>query len=309
MSIIDKIAKKRAELALFVNESARAVLAEDMSEQMRGAVALDLLRLMIASGLSAAAGPLLDVSPAQPKAITKYVLKPAPSDEAIAAALASADDNILGAAKKLGCGNVPIIGYLKRCATATAPVSAQIERQDNVAPAKRQYTVGRERGTVTDAMLLDAVQRHGPNSKAVAAELGLSHGYVNAQRRRLGVPSPKGWATAIGNAKRAADPRALPKVVWTDAKRFELAEMAMRSPRPTTAEIAQAFRTTESAVWIALSRFGITKGIVGVAPGELKDLSGFKRIACLSCERPFVSEGKHNRRCSKCKGNDHMVAA
>lgn len=326
MTIAERIAAKRHELAVFVTENANAVLSEQMTEEVRGSVALDLLRLMVSSGLSATPGPMLDVSP-QPRAISKHAHRPPPSDYDIAAALAS-EPTIQTAAKKLRCGIVPVMAFMKRGGLAPTP-----ERQDNDAPAtpealppspvvevppasgvgKRRYTVNRKKGTLTDAILLEAVARHGNNSKAVAAELGLSPSYVNVHRRRLGISSPKGWTTAAKNAERAGEP--VPrvenpvKVIWNDANRIKLAEIAMRSPRPRAAEIALEFGTTESGIQTALSRYGITKDVTGVPQGELRDLSGMKRIACMTCQEPFVSEGKHNRRCNRCKGNDHKVAA
>lgn len=308
MNIIERIAEKRAELAVFVTESVNAVLTERMTDEARGVVALDL-RLMVSSGLSAAAGPMLDVSPAQSKAISKYAHKPAPSDAAIAAALES-EPTIQRAAKKLGCGNVPIVAFMKR-----GGLAATLERQDNDAPAAEEPAGARggPKPRFSDEALLGAVERHGPNSTAIAHELGFSQGYVNVQRRRLGVPSPKSWTTAGKNVERAKNKEGgvdgVGHVRWTNAKREKLAEMAMRSPRPGNGEIAAAFGTTESAIQTALSRYGISKDAKGVAFGELRDLSGMKRIACMTCQEPFVSEGKHNRRCNRCKGNDHQVAA
>lgn len=53
MGIAEEIARKRAELAAFVTASAAALLSEEMTEETRGVVAVDLLRLMVASGLQA----------------------------------------------------------------------------------------------------------------------------------------------------------------------------------------------------------------------------------------------------------------
>lgn len=71
VSIAQQIAAKRAELAVFVTESAQAVLAEPMTEEARGVVALNLLKLMVASVLGAQAGPMIDITPEKPQAITQ----------------------------------------------------------------------------------------------------------------------------------------------------------------------------------------------------------------------------------------------
>lgn len=72
--------------------------------------------------------------------------------------------------------------------------------------------------------------------------------------------------------------------------------------------MARTFGISISAAQTAMSRFDITKGAVSKG-NEPKDLSALTERKCMSCQRPFMSEGIHNRRCSSCKRNDHSVAA
>src|ERR1700761_8278857 len=82
MGIAEDIARKRSELAAFVTGSAPAVPSGGMSEDARGAVAIDLLRLMVASGLQAQTAHVIDVTPKpavvaeRPKAIARPVAPP-----------------------------------------------------------------------------------------------------------------------------------------------------------------------------------------------------------------------------------------
>ena len=98
-------------------------------------------------------------------------------------------------------------------------------------------------------------------------------------------------------------------VRWDDENVAKLRAMATQSPRPLTEDIAKSFGTTVNAIQTAVSRFDITKGLAGATGGELKDLSVLKERKCMTCQKPFVSEGIHNRRCVPCKRNDSAVAA
>lgn len=171
-------------------------------------------------------------------------------------------------------------------------------------PSKREYL-----RKFTDEQLLAAVAKHGDDSAAIAKELGVCKGVIKEHRRRLGVPGKKGGRRYPNAASLAVQDWPLVKIKWTEENVARLRAMVMQTPRPATEDVARAFGITISATQTAMSRFDITKGCVGGRYGELPPLSGLTQRKCMTCEKPFLSEGIHNRRCSYCKDNDHLVAA
>ena len=146
MGIAEEIARKRADLAAFVNASAAAVLSEEMTDETRGVVALDLVRLMVASGLQTAAPvAMIDITPA-PVAHVAAPSRPTarPTAEAIVRAI--------------------------------TPPAPKPKRGGN----RRVYL-----SKITDEKLLAAVDEHGHDNVATAALFGVTRGYINAHRRRL----------------------------------------------------------------------------------------------------------------------------
>jgi hypothetical protein len=255
MGIAEEIARKRNELANFVAESAKDLLAAEMAESARGAAAVDLLHLMIASGPRTPAPPIIDVTPA-----------PAAS-------------------------------------LAAPPAAEEIVAASAPAPKK----TGRGARKFTDAELIAAVYELG-DTAAIAERFGCTVDLIQIHRRRLCIAGKRGRVAA---PKIECTPVAPPEggVSWTPENIGRLRAMATQSPRPPTEEIAAVFGTSKNAIQSAMSRFDITKRQGGSTGYELKDLSAFKERKCMSCARPFLSEGIHNRRCTTCKSNDHRVAA
>ncbi|EIG62906.1 hypothetical protein [Bradyrhizobium sp. WSM1253] len=261
MGVAEEIARKRAELAGFITASAAAVLSEQMTEAERGVVAVDLLRLMMASGLQAPSAPMIDVTPAPVARVAPPVVRPVaqPTAEALVAALT---------------------------------------------PPKRRGGNRRTR-RFTDEQLLAAIEKHGRDSAAIAEELGVSKAWIIVERRRLGVSAPAGGIPRPGSAKHAVHDWPMVDLRWTDDNVAKLREMAMRMPRTPTADIAREFGTSVNAIQTAMSRFSITRN----SGNEPNDLSAMKPRKCMTCQKPFASEGIHNRRCNSCKSNDHRIAA
>lgn len=178
-----------------------------------------------------------------------------------------------------------------------AAITPKPQRGDNRKTKSRKFT---------DEQLLEAVAEHGHDNVAIAALFKVTKSVVNMHRRRLGVPSPKGARPRHTAAKTAVQDWPMADVRWNDENVAKLRTMATQDPRLPTEEIARAFGTSIIAIQTALSRFDITKGGAGNQP---KNLSGPTQRKCMSCQKPFMSEGIHNRRCSNCKSNDHRIAA
>jgi hypothetical protein len=159
-----------------------------------------------------------------------------------------------------------------------------------VVPAPEAKAQGKRGPQFTDEMIAGAVSR--TNTVDEAAELlGCSSNTVARYRKRNGLtanyvsigPKPDG-------------------VRWDDEALKKLREMAIREPRPTNKALADAFGTTPSAIQTALSRHGITRQNGG-------PIASMRPRDCMTCQRPFLSEGNHNRMCPRCLTDDHAEVA
>ena len=102
-----------------------------------------------------------------------------------------------------------------------------------------------KKSSTTEAQFRAAVERFGDDNHAISAELDITISAINRRRVRLGLPR---------------------KMVWNAESKRRLLEMATRTPRPSTAELAEAFDATEGAIQTALSRRGVA---VVVIPGDV----------------------------------------
>jgi hypothetical protein len=250
-----------------------------MTEALRGMVALELLRLMVTSAQPRAC---VDVTSAR-------IVRPVPVAEAPRAR--------------------PVAAPM----TATEIADVEREEAEQIAqPLVAVAVAGRRRGPArrfTDAELLVAVEM-GLTTAQIAAKLGAEVTSINLHRRRLGVPAPRtGWKAAAAARKAKSAAGCAPQVTWDAANVARLRDLVMQSPRPTNESMAASFGTTVNAIQTAMSRAGITMFDAPRSGRQLADLSGFTKRNCMTCEQPFTSEGKHNRRCNSCKSNDSCAVA
>ncbi|QDM22736.1 hypothetical protein FIU28_17440 [Tardiphaga sp. vice154] len=179
-------------------------------------------------------------------------------------------------------------------------IAAAVEQP---APSERKAQNGGRVVKFNDAMIADAVSKTS-SVEAAAALLGCSDATIKKYRQRHGlsmvrssppVPEPKieaGFVTFQPNSD---------GVRWNEENLTKLREMAMREPRPTIAALADAMGTTESAIQTALSRHGMSR--------RNRAISSLKPRDCMTCTKPFMSEGNHNRMCARCLNTNESVAA
>ncbi|MFG6082208.1 hypothetical protein ACEUZ9_002851 [Paracoccus litorisediminis] len=106
---------------------------------------------------------------------------------------------------------------------------------------------------------------------------------------RTGAVSSEAAAMADGKSARASS--------WTDEETRKLIHMWSTS---TNAEIARALGRNENAIAIKGSRLKLPrKDVAAKMMSSAK--KGAKLRDCLTCRRPFHSEGAHNRICDPCK--------
>lgn len=294
MSVLEEIARQKAALAVFATSAAAAVFAEDMTDAQRGTAALDVLRLVVASGLQAPAHPVIEIAPAperprfQPyakrdaakarKELRTAPAAPAPRQEIEAPAPAE-----------------PVVEPAPLA--DPDPVIEILSAPGDATPVPRPRSGGRQRG-FSDQQLLDAVRRHGNNTAAIAEEFSVTSGYINVQRRRLGCPAPKGrqkQATAAKSPVLVAETVTTQHILWDDENRAKLAALLAEVPPLSKEAIAAKMGITVSAVQTAMSRLGMSR------PDGHADR---KMRTCLSCEKSFMSEWKGNRHCTQCKHSE-----
>jgi hypothetical protein len=81
---------------------------------------------------------------------------------------------------------------------------------------------------------------------------------------------------------------------WTDDEVEHLSAMYWANPRPSTVFMASELGRTVSSVCTALSKYSIS------CAKQVTTTTG-KILPCMTCDRAFFSEGKHNRMCVRCK--------
>jgi hypothetical protein len=132
---------------------------------------------------------------------------------------------------------------------------------------------------------------HGDGKKAAAA-LGCSSYVIARYRRAAGIVTP----TSV-------------PVRWTTENVLRLREANLRTPRPTSEELAAEFGTSVAAVQTAMSRHCITKlGTPRAESGKPAALTSYRSRNCMCCSKPFLSEGSHNRMCTECKSGRREAA-
>jgi hypothetical protein len=85
---------------------------------------------------------------------------------------------------------------------------------------------------------------------------------------------------------------------WLPNELAELVRLANKRPRPSNADIAFAVGRSQSAVGVKLSALRIVHPLY-----VNKARRPNRRIACITCRRPFGSQGAHNRMCGRCRLN------
>jgi hypothetical protein len=154
-----------------------------------------------------------------------------------------------------------------------------ITAEDMVAAISAERPRKSSKHKFTHEQLRAAVEKFGNDNHAIAAALQVSISSVNRGRLRIKLPRP---------------------VFWNEANRQRLLLLATQSPRPSNEALAHEFRTTTNAITTALSRLSITVAGTGRKGRNARDLSALLKRKCLTCDRPFVAEHKHNRICRPC---------
>jgi hypothetical protein len=80
---------------------------------------------------------------------------------------------------------------------------------------------------------------------------------------------------------------------WTDEEVEHLAAMYWSDPRPSKEFMSSELGRSISSIQTAMARFGISCAVQ-------KTTTTGKIRPCITCERAFFSEGKHNRMCRRC---------
>ncbi len=93
---------------------------------------------------------------------------------------------------------------------------------------------------------------------------------------------------------------------WHPEDYERLKELASIKPAMTPKEIGAAMDRTANAINCKLHRMDATHGVLrrGRPPGDKR-----KWRPCMTCTRPFMSAGFHNRMCSRCRGPEAFYEA
>jgi hypothetical protein len=149
--------------------------------------------------------------------------------------------------------------------------------------------------------VLAAVALHPTNLFEAARVVGCSKTTILSYLKRM---DSEAGRTVI---ERKFRPQPMPEMTWNDAAVRKLAAILTRVPSPSNQAISVEMGCTEGAVQTAMSRFGFTKRRFVTAALWPQNQRPFKEVTkqlrnCMNCERPFGSEGKFNRLCTRCGG-------
>lgn len=150
-------------------------------------------------------------------------------------------------------------------------------------------------------LILASLAKHGNDAFAVVAETGCAISTVRKWAKRKGVALVK-----HGRCSSAS------KVQWNAENKAKLRDLFMKVPRPTIAEMAQAFDATESAIDTAASRFGYAKvQYRQVLHPEYQKPSATigQERKCMICPNMFISESPWHRQCPRCFAVNCEIAA
>lgn len=99
--------------------------------------------------------------------------------------------------------------------------------------------------------------------------------------------------------------RRVKAISWNAANVARLREILMRSPTPMLPLVAAEMQVTVSSIKTAMSRHGLGK----TGSGARTDYGVMTKRDCITCDAPFLSEGKHNRMCPNCRAETAWCAA
>jgi hypothetical protein len=129
-------------------------------------------------------------------------------------------------------------------------------------------------------------------AKAMHA-LGASPGEIGAAIGRSGTAVESMLYRKFGLPRVAPRASGTQTVTWNSDAIRRLGELVNAGKQLD--EIAAAFNATPSGISTAISRFGVKPG------ATLR--------ACMCCERPFFSAGRHNRLCVGCSSGELACVA
>jgi hypothetical protein len=92
---------------------------------------------------------------------------------------------------------------------------------------------------------------------------------------------------------------------WTNAEYLTLQEFLMRTPRPPSSEIAVEMGQPQGTIDSKISQLGLTQRALRRVPKDDYSKPDADRVRrqrnCMDCRRPFFSEGRGNRMCTRCR--------
>jgi hypothetical protein len=129
-----------------------------------------------------------------------------------------------------------------------------------------------------------------PSNKEIAIEMGVTLTALQTAMSRFGL-SP------------------FTRPVWNDERILKLETILARHPLPTNGEIAVEMGVTLRALGTAMTKLGMSpyrgsKKSERIYQNESFRVDTRRMRDCLCCEKPFGSEGIHDRLCDEC-GNSN----
>jgi hypothetical protein len=159
-------------------------------------------------------------------------------------------------------------------------------------------------------LIVATMEVTGFDRAATAKIIGCCGSTVTRQMHMAAADKGKSYVSQKGRGGRA---KGSPQIQWNAQAIMKLTAILASKPIPPNPKIALEMGVSLQALQTAMSRFNLsphTRSKNVKREEYRKDLSredNRRMRNCLCCEKPFGSEGNHNRLCPGCNNTDGLI--